>query len=504
MAVLSAVARALVQERGRRAGSWALLVLMVPLGLLLLHAGRRFYDARGLCTCGYLGAVIAQDSAAVVALLGFFATRGVVEEDRRNRVGEVLAATPLGRCTYVLGKLLGACILLSALMLTLYAMTAAAQVLRAEAPFRPLELAWPFLLLALPAAVFGAGLALAFDVLPGLRQWPGDVLFMLLLLLNAFRGLTGSALVGAALQSYLSAHPGAFGGPAADRVFAWPGLPVAWPMVLPRLPWLGLGLALALAASLLFDRFQRGPARGPRWPWRRPAAKPLVAPPACATLAVSLPTAPAVVAPPWVAALAAVEAEARLALKGRWWYTLGCAGLFVAALLTPGEDMTGLVLALALLWPIGIIADLGCRERRQGTEELVLCAPRVRAWYLLWKWGAGLAVGVPVLLRPLTAMALRGHFLAMAAALVGLGFVVALAVACSTCSGGPLLFEALYLLVWWSLYAGIGKDVPTWLDLAGVWYHGRNPVSIALYALLAMGLLGLTAAAASIRRGRSG
>jgi len=47
------------------------------------------------------------------------------------------------------------------------------------------------------------------------------------------------------------------------------------------------------------------------------------------------------------------------------------------------------------------------------------------------------------------------------------------------------------MLIWWSLYAGIGKDVPAWLDLAGVSHHGQEPASTALYVLLTVALLGL-------------
>jgi ABC-type Na+ efflux pump permease subunit len=112
-------------------------------------------------------------------ILGFFLIRGSIEDDRRSRIGEILASTPLKRLTYLMGKLLGSVVFLSMLGLVVVSMAAVLQALHREAPFQPFQLAWPFILFTLPAIVFVSGLALFFEVVPGLRQWPGDVLFVL-------------------------------------------------------------------------------------------------------------------------------------------------------------------------------------------------------------------------------------------------------------------------------------------------------------------------------------
>lgn len=517
MGVLLAVARSLIRERGRRASSLVLLGLMVFTGYSFLRSTGRVYDARGIYTSGYVGTAVAQGSAWLFAILGFFLTRGSVEDDRRSHVGEILASTPLKRQTYFLGKLLGSVAYLCMLMLVVYSMAAVMQVLYREAPFQPFELAWPFLLFTLPVIVFASGLALFFEVVPGLRQWPGDVLFVLVLLLDVFKGLSGSSLMWAAMFSYLDTHPSAISGPAldkaffwpgpgkpsamdllahpelsaSDKVFLWPGMPVAWPVILPRLKWAALGIALTLAASLVFDRFTRGPARPWRFFWWRRTTETRVSLPLPETLVASLPTALPVVAPHWMAALTALVGEIRLTLKRRWWYWLGCGVLFIAAMLVSEGNLYPFVLPLALLLPIGIIADLGCREHLHGTGELVLCAPRLQEWYPVWKWGAGFVVACLALVGPLLVMTMRGQLSAVMALFVGTGFVVALAVTCSIWTGGYRLFEVIYIVLWWMLLSGIGKNAPAWLDYAGVWYGGKNPSVIGLYALLTLGLVSL-------------
>jgi hypothetical protein len=74
-----------------------------------------------------------------------------------------------------------------------------------------------------------------------------------------------------------------------------------------------------------------------------------------------------------------------------------------------------------------------------------------------------------------------------------------LAVACSIWTGGYRLFEVIYIVLWWMLLSGMGKNAPIWLDYAGVWYGGKNPLVIGLYALLTLGLVSL----ATITTGKS-
>jgi hypothetical protein len=492
MSALLATAKALVRERGRRASSLVLLGLMVLSGYFFLPSTWRFFGARGIYTSGYLGTAVAQSSTWLFAILGFFLARGSVEDDRRSHVGEILASTPLKRLTYLLGKLLGSVAYLCVLMLVVCSMASVMQVLHREAPFQPFELAWPFALFTLPAIVFVSGLALFFEVVPGLRQWPGDVLFVLFLLrLDVLMELSGSSLSHAVRLSYLNTHPNAISGTGTGRVFLWPGMPVAWHVISPRLKWIALGIAMVLLASLLFDRFTRAPGRLWRlFRWKRTTETPVPLP-ISEALVVSLPTSPAIATSPGMAMLIALVAEVRLTLRRRWWYWLGCGALFIVAVLVSEESLRGLVLPLALGLPIGVIADLGCREHLHGTDELVLCAPRLQERYLMWKWGTGVIVAGLAQIGPLAIMTLGGQLSAAMALSVGIGFIVALAVACGVWTGGYRLFVVVYILLWWTLISGIDKNAPVWLDYAGVWYGGRNPPVTGLYLLLTLGLIGL-------------
>ena len=180
MIALLTTAKTLILEQGRRSSSLVLIGIMIFLGYYFPPSTwRSFGGARGLYTSGYIGGAVATRSALLFLILGFFLVRSSIENDRHSGVGEILASTPLKWVNYLLGKMLGIVVYLCMLMMILYTMTAVVQILHGEAPFQPLILAWPFLLFILPGIIFVSGLALFLDVVPLLRNWPGDVVFMI-------------------------------------------------------------------------------------------------------------------------------------------------------------------------------------------------------------------------------------------------------------------------------------------------------------------------------------
>jgi hypothetical protein len=435
---------------------------------------------------------VATRSALLFLILGFFLVRSSIENDRHSGVGEILASTPLKWVNYLLGKMLGIVVYLCMLMMILYTMTAVVQILHGEAPFQPLILAWPFLLFILPGIIFVSGLALFLDVVPLLRNWPGDVVFMITMFqLSAIGQISGSIPLMFEENSYLRTHPNALTGTGADKVFYWPGMPVAWHVIWPQLQWIVLGFAMVFLASLFFDRFRHAP--GHRW-WlfRRESVKEThESLPLSNTLVASLPTSPTIAAPHWVAPFISLIAEVYLTLKKHWWYWFGCGVLLTAAVLVPEESLHLYVLPMAMVLPIGIIANLGCRETLEGTNELVFSVPHLQKWYPLWKWSAGFVVSCLALVGPLLEMIKGGQIFSAIALCVGAGFMVALAVSFGVWTGGYRLFLAVYTFLWWMMINGINKNALIWLDWSGIWYNGKYPSVIGLYTLLIIGLIGL-------------
>jgi hypothetical protein len=64
----------------------------------------RLGSYRGLLNAAWIGTLMALTLSFFLSLVGFYVVRGNVEQDRHTGVGQILAATPLTRLTYVFGK----------------------------------------------------------------------------------------------------------------------------------------------------------------------------------------------------------------------------------------------------------------------------------------------------------------------------------------------------------------------------------------------------------------
>jgi hypothetical protein len=280
--------------------------------------------------------------------------------------------------------------------------------------------------------------------------------------------------------------------------------------VVSRLAWSGVAIPMVLAAAVFFSRFD--PARGPGTSsskpfWRRRrAAAPDATDRSRPHAARSTPPSPMATAHAKGGTLLTplversvrerffplVLAELRLMLKGRsrWWH-LGALGLVVAGFAVPLEAARGVVLPLAWLWPLLVWSPVGSREVRYGVSEILVSAPRVRSRAPLAAFTAGAIVAGLAASGVAINMGLSGDLRGLVALVSGALFVSALAVACGVLSGASVLFEGLYLPLW---YLGPFNKLSA-LDFAGAGGAGHPFTYLALAAALVCATL------AALRRG---
>jgi hypothetical protein len=194
--VLYHLVRADYLERVRRPGFVIALAATLWLGVLLVppldagyvagvlpHDQRTDVDwcLRGVYNSAWVGTMVALLTSVLLSLPGFYLVVGAVERDRHTGVGEILAATPLGKPCYTLGKWLGNLALLATMVGALVASALAMQLVRGETMRVELwALLSPFLLVALPTMAVVAALAVLFETLPWLRGGVGNVVFFAL------------------------------------------------------------------------------------------------------------------------------------------------------------------------------------------------------------------------------------------------------------------------------------------------------------------------------------
>jgi hypothetical protein len=523
-----AIARADFLERVRRYSFLLTLLFAVFLGYSAA-SGRitlLLGDYRGVYTSAWIGALVAMVTTCFVSLVGFYIVKNAIDRDRQTGVGQILAATPLSKISYALGKFLSNLAVLSSMVVVLAVAAVAMQFFAAEDPhLDTVALLAPFLVIALPAMALIAALALLFETLPLLRGGLGNVawFFVWSILGIGLPELTGkhwldpmglmtvadSMIEGA--KANIPGYKDSFSLTIANApakivdTFRWQGVPWTSQMILLRVGWMFAAVVIVLLAAMFFDRFDpvswfSPSARKSKKVSMVSAAEQLAAGGAASgnpTVVVHLtPLASAARSNAFGRIFAA---ERRLALKGlHWWWYCVAAGLLIAQFASPLEISRGPLLGVAWIWPVMVWSAMGSRESRFGTRSLLFSCANILPRQLLASFLAGLMVaalsGAGAGVRLLLARSFAGLFAWAAGAL----FLPALALALGTLSGTGKPFEGLLTAIW---YVGPMNHTPG-LDFTGA-ASGPHTISYALIYLALTAALLVSAYAIRFRQLRS-
>jgi len=517
---ITAIARADFRERIRSYGFFVTLLFAVYLGYATAKGqiSLQLDEYRGVYTSAWIGTLVALVGVCFVSLVGFYIVKNSVERDRMTHVGQILAATPLAKSAYSLGKFLSNFAVLTSMVAVLALGALAMQFLVAEDPRVDLwALLAPFLFVALPVMALTAAIAILFEMVPVLRGGVGNVVWFFAwsfgLALPAIPGLkqfdpAGVFTVMEALSAEARRYvPGYRGGMAFQINFGqikiapdlrWAGISWTWHAILLRLIWLGVAVSLALLASILFDRFSDTRiAPGPRRRRKeRKAAQVLDRSgselcPEGAAVSASCPAVHLTALAPHAPTNAfgrLVVAELRLALQGfRWWWYAVAIGFLAAQLATPLAISRGPVLAASWLWPALIWSAMGARESRFGTRALLFSSARILFRQLPASFAAGFVVTALTGAGTAIRLALAGERAGLFAWIVATLFLPALALALGVVTGTSKFFEALYI-AWW--YIGPLNHIPV-LDFTGSANGAATLRCAAAYLLLTAVLLAM-------------
>ena len=183
----------------------------------------------------------------------------------------------------------------------------------------------------------------------------------------------------------------------------------------------------------------------------------------------------------------AVVTDAALTLQNN---PLGGVALLVTisiSALLPAAFLAGSVMPLALPALALLVAGVSTRERRAGTQEMVLSIAGLESRFVAWKLGvnllfAGGFTGIAVLklavVMPATATSL----------VCGTLFVVGAATSLGILTATPRVFVVLFLSFWYVVINDGGNT--TGLDFAG-FYGARDPRVGLLYLALAAALVAI-------------
>ena len=482
---LSHLIRADLLERTRRYSFLITLGVMVYLGYLFVPSVESnaltvdLGNIRGIYNSAWIGSMIALLSSMVLSLPGFYLVKNAIRRDRKTRVGQIIATTPLTKPLYTLGKTASNFIFLATIIAVVGVSAGAMQIIRGESlALRPWQLAAPFLFTTLPTLLLIAAVAVLFEAISFLRGGFGNVVYFFAwtaLIVVSMSGISfgsqgvieepvndlfGASVIMASMHE--DAHA-AF--PAANldlgvgytrvegeiRTFRWEGVTWTMGVLVDRLLWIAVAAGIGLAAALFFDRFD--PARGaaPRTDGNGVMARVLRPLRTVSLPSLDLGRRIGLRLPPLPPFARVWVAELRVMLKGLpwWWYLVG-AGLVVGGGVSGGApDARRGLLAAAWLWPILVWSNLGVREREHRTAPIVFSAPRPLARQFFAMWAGGLLVtaltGSGVGIRLLAS----GGWDRLMAWGIAVAFIPTLALVLGVWSGTSKLFEALYVAAWY-------------------------------------------------------
>jgi hypothetical protein len=180
--------------------------------------------------------------------------------------------------------------------------------------------------------------------------------------------------------------------------------------------------------------------------------------------------------------LGVLFAELRLLLNGRhWWWWLGVAGLNIAILVCPLVTTKLYLLPIAWLWPLSIWSEMGNREYKNSTYQMVFSSARPVLRQLPAAWLAGVLVTALFGITGAVIFLSNGDLPGLAGWMGAVIFIPTLALALGVFSSGSRLFEVVYLFLW---YLGPYQKVPIFDFITG---------APQVYLLAAAGLLLLSA-----------
>jgi hypothetical protein len=482
-----------------------------------------FAGHRGIYNSAWVGCLVALMTSTFLSIAGFYLVKNAVEHDRRSGVGQILAATPLSKSGYTLGKWASNLAVLATMVGTLAVCAIGMQLLRGEDRHVDLVAIFaPFLVIALPAMAVTAGMAVLFETIPWLRGGLGNVAYFFVWVGGFMAGDMATRMRGGGIGSapgvgtivpsmmravsshfHLALDPTSFNlgfnfkdrGMFVLQTFPWRGMTWTADLLWPRALWAAIGVGLALLAALPFDRFDApvssGRARSPDRRGRDPRSREPIAP------AASESSSPREARPALTFAslseparsrhfITLPAAELKLAIRSlpRAWLFLAL-GLSLACWLVPLAIARAWILPFAWIWPLVLWSSMGTREFRDQTAPLLFSSPHPLGRQLPAQWLAGVTVAVIAGLGVGARLALGGDLHGVLAWSVGALFIPSLALAAGVWTHSGKLFEILYLLIW---YIGPMNRIP-FLDFMGTTEPAAESGASAGFATATVALL---------------
>lgn len=440
-----------------------LLVISIFLAFLCVPAANAGYEifylggVRGIYNSYWLGAIATMLPVILLWLPCFYLLRSQVSEDKRLNIGQVIAAAPVRKSHYIFGKFIANFfVLLAAHTVFTFAMMIMQLIHHESFSLNISAYLLPMMVITIPYLLFLAALTLIFDTAPGLKGAFGNVMiFVLWITLTTISVATpGSRFdlfgVGYVLkqmmQGALDVFPnlpegGSFGyypQNSSIPTFEWQGMQIDTAFMINRILWLVIILGLVILSTILFDRFKLKNQKAKMATRNTPTAVPRKR-----SLKLTQIKKRSTVNP-----LLLIKGELKLLLSGQktWWYILSGIAIVLSSMVVVGEGLKWA--SLILLLPIGLLSQLGCREKAYNMDQLMTVTG---PWLMKWiaSFIAGLMITTLFSSGLLVRFILENEWTHVISWCIGGIFLTSLALFLGTLLGNRKAFEGLTIALFY-------------------------------------------------------
>ncbi|WP_156043425.1 ABC transporter permease subunit [Paenibacillus sp. UNC451MF] len=517
MTAVYSIARADFLERVRQQGFLVTLFLTVLLGNILSPPRNGSYVTLvfdhyvGLYNSAWMGTSVAISFSVFFSLLGFYFISKAVGVDRHAGTGPIIAASGVGRSTYILGKFFSNWAILCVIAVVTMLSALVMQWVRGEDRAVDLwALVSPFLFLTLPLISLISAVAIWFEIIPWLRGTQGNVCYFAAWLLTVFAGTKsiplgsfftftdpfGRAIPLASITESLKEQFPEYNGQfsqgltmldAPIQTFLWYGVDWTFPVIVGRMVWIVAAVILAWTASFFFRRFQvrSGPSIG----GKQQADRPVEIRQTDSAFGTALSWRSLTPATPVTGRalfLALLGAELRLMLSGARMWLFVAYGLMILCFIAPFGAVERVIWPMAWLWPLAVWSAAGTREYRFCTEELLYASPGPITRQLHVQWIAGIVLTMLISSGVAVRLLMEQEMTMLSIWAAGAVFVPTLALACGVWIRSGKTFEIVYMALW---YLGPLNGAPllNFMDLTAgynVWIYLTAALILYTAALL--------------------
>lgn len=416
--------------------------------------------ARGLYNSAWLGALSAALPVILLWLPGFYLLRSQISEDTVLKIGQMIASSPVSKTRYIYGKLITNFSILMVLQLVFTAAIMVMQVILHESrDFSIMDYVLPLIFVTAPYLLVLASLTILFDVVPFLKNTFGNIaIFIFWLVLSTISiASPGNKFdlfgLGTILNSMLAGGREYFPNlpdsvsfgyytEVSKSIFIWEGVDWTKDFLLSRLMWVVIAFIITQISVFTFNRFKENSK-----------IRKVKTNTGVESKQYSQPMNHKI--PPMLSSvkrsnknnfIKMVFCELKIMLKGHslWWYLMVLAVIALTPFATSGESLKWI--AVSMLLPMSIWAQMGNREKVCDTENLILssCAAPTK-W--LATWFAGVNVALLISLGMFARIIMLSEWNYFLPWIAGLLFVPTLALVLGTVSGTTRLFEAIFIVL---------------------------------------------------------